>query len=345
MQFVDQVKVLVTAGGGGNGCVSFRREKGVPRGGPNGGDGGDGGDIVMVTSAKLTTLLDLQYQQHYTARSGGHGQGKDCHGRDGPDLEIRVPVGTVVMDEASGAVVADLVEAHQRVVVVRGGAGGRGNATFATPVRRAPRTAEPGRPGESRWLRLELKLLADVGLVGLPNAGKSTLISRISAARPKIADYPFTTLMPYLGVAQWGRDRSYVVADIPGLIQGAHEGRGLGAQFLRHIERTALLAHLVDCSEINPDEPPGQPVAAFEVIRAELDHYGHDLTTKPFVVVATKVDIRGTGRRVAELRRFCEGRGDPFIAISAATGAGIDELVTTLGQRLEALRLAQATAP
>ncbi len=341
MQFVDQVKVLVKAGAGGDGCVSFRREKGVPRGGPNGGDGGRGGNIVMATSAKLTTLLDLQYQQHYTARSGGHGQGKDCHGRDGPDLAIRVPVGTVVMDEASGTVLADLVEEGQRVVVARGGAGGRGNSAFATPVRRAPKTAEPGWPGETRWLRLELKLLADVGLVGLPNAGKSTLISRISAARPKIADYPFTTLTPHLGVVKWGRERSYVVADIPGLIQGAHAGRGLGAQFLRHIERTALLAHLVDVSESSPDEP----VTAVEVMRAELDQYGHDLTKKPFVVVATKMDIRGAGRRLTELRRFCERRGDAFVAISAATGEGLDHLVTTLGQRLEALRLRQAAAP
>ena len=267
--FIDQVKIYVKAGDGGDGCVSFRREKYVPRGGPNGGDGGKGGDVILKATGDLSTLLDLKYQQHYMGKRAGHGQGKDKHGRDSPDLIIPVPLGTVVRDTVSEELLADLTEEGQTIVVARGGKGGRGNARFATATDQAPTRAEEGKKGEERWLVIELKLLADVGLVGLPNAGKSTLLSSISSARPKIADYPFTTLSPCLGMVRWEPYKGYVVADIPGLIEGAHQGRGLGIQFLRHIERTQILAFLVDISEGIEEDPVGQ----FEMLRREIEAY------------------------------------------------------------------------
>jgi GTP-binding protein len=337
--FIDEARIFVKAGDGGNGVCSFRREKYVPRGGPDGGDGGNGGNVVLVATNRLRTLLDLRYQQHYHANNGGNGEGSNRHGRTAPDVRIMVPVGTVVKEDATGEVLADLTGEDQTCVVARGGKGGRGNARFATSTNRVPTRAEPGKPGEQRWLQLELKLLADVGLVGLPNAGKSTLIAATSSAHPKIADYPFTTLAPNLGVVSWGEDRSFVVADIPGLIEGAHEGKGLGIQFLRHIERTSYLLHLVDISEWAPEEP----VASFESLRNELGAYDPDLHAKLFAVVATKLDLKGNGKRLEGLRAYCALRRIRFFAVSAVTREGLDELVAAVGRQLESLRIACAT--
>jgi GTP-binding protein len=278
--FVDQVRIFVKAGRGGGGVCSFRREKYVPRGGPDGGDGGNGGQVIIVASRRLTTLLDLRYQQHYEAKPGGPGEGSNRHGKTSPNIVIQVPIGTSVFDDATGEMLVDLTTDGQEAIVARGGRGGRGNTHFATSTNRVPTQCEPGTPGEERWLRLELKLLADVGLVGFPNAGKSTLIAAVSSARPKIADYPFTTLVPNLGVVSWGDDGSFVMADIPGLIEGAHEGKGLGIQFLRHIERTAYLLHLVDISEWAPEDP----VTSFEVMRKELAAYDPPLTSRSAVL-------------------------------------------------------------
>lgn len=331
--FVDEAKIWVKGGDGGRGCVSFRKEKYVPRGGPDGGDGGKGGDVVMVADPHLRTLLDFKYRQHYRAANGGHGRGKRQHGRNGEDLLLRVPVGTVVKDEQTGELIADLSEPGQRVVVARGGKGGRGNARFATPTRQAPRFAEEGSPGEERWLRLELKLLADVGLVGYPNVGKSTLLRRISAARPKVAPYPFTTLVPHLGVVSYREGKEFVVADIPGLIEGAHKGAGLGTRFLRHIERTLLLLHLLDLSDHR-----GDPFSLYEGVRRELASFNPLLTEKPEIVVLNKIDLPEIRSRIEEVRRTFEARGLPFFAISAHTGEGVKELVQEVGRRLEALK-------
>ncbi|MDC4223563.1 MAG: GTPase ObgE [Candidatus Manganitrophus sp.] len=343
--FIDQVKIYVKAGDGGDGCVSFRREKYVPRGGPDGGDGGKGGDVFLEASPELSTLIDLRYQQHYMVKRAENGSGQNSSGKNSPDLIIPVPVGTTVRDAQTDEPIADLTEVGQRALIVRGGRGGRGNSHFKSPTRQAPRIAEPGQKGEERWLQLELKLLADVGLVGLPNAGKSTLISVISAARPKIADYPFTTLEPNLGVVTWGGTRNqeyhYTVADIPGLIEGAHEGKGLGIQFLKHIERTLLLLHLVDVSEIGPEDP----VHDFEVIRAELASYHQSLAEKPFIVAATKIDVAGEGAKKERLRRYCKQEKIPFFEISAATGKGIKPLIRTLGNQVELLRKKRAAPP
>jgi len=306
----------------------------VPRGGPDGGDGGAGGDIVMTASHRLTTLLDLRYQKHYEGQDGRHGGGSNCTGRSGEDLTITVPVGTIVYDDQTRETLADFVEDGQTAVIAQGGRGGKGNSNFATSVNRVPTKCTPGTPGEERTLRLELKLLADVGLVGFPNAGKSTLIAAISAARPKIADYPFTTLIPNLGVVRWGSDRSFVVADIPGLIEGAHEGRGLGVQFLRHIERTAFLLHLIDVS----DWAPADPVVGFETLRRELAAYDGGLTQRPFVVVPTKIDVIGTSERLAQLQTYCRLNGYPCLPISAATNKGLDDLIIYLGKQVERLR-------
>lgn len=327
--FVDQVKIYVKAGDGGNGCVSFRREKYVPRGGPNGGDGGNGGNVILQTSPHLRTLLDLRYQQHYIGRHAPHGQGKDKHGRNSSDIVIPIPVGTVVYDADTHEPLGDLTRVDQNLLVARGGRGGKGNARFATPVRRAPAFAEPGEKGEERWLLLELKLLADVGLVGLPNAGKSTLISVISAARPKIGPYPFTTLEPHLGVVDAGRHTTFTVADIPGLIEGAHTGRGLGSQFLRHVERCSILAHLVDLSEESDEDP----VSQFETVRGELERYGHGLEKKPFLLVGSKLDAGGGGR-LDRLRLFARKKKISFFPVSAATGEGIEALVAALARRI-----------
>jgi GTP-binding protein len=340
MVFVDQVKIFVKAGDGGNGCVSFRREKYVPRGGPNGGDGGNGGDVVFEASGQLNTLLDLQYQQHYYADRGQHGRGKDQHGKNGAEVRIRVPVGTVVRDAETAETLADLSLEGQSFVAARGGRGGRGNSHFATPTRQAPMFAEEGKEGESRWLMLELKLLADVGLVGLPNAGKSTLLSRVSAARPKIADYPFTTLTPNLGVIRWAEHKSFVMADIPGLIEGAHEGKGLGVQFLRHIERTSFLLYLIDVAEPSA----AGPVQTFRILHHEIESYstdgGPNLLSKPYAIAATKMDALDTHtrRRLTQLRTFCRKEGITLMPVSAVTGKGLTPLTRYLGKQVDRLR-------
>jgi GTP-binding protein len=328
--FIDEAKIFVAAGDGGRGCVSFRREKFVPKGGPDGGDGGKGGDVVLVADRNLSTLLDFHYRRRYRAERGEHGRGSDQRGRDGRDCVLRVPVGTVVRAADSGTLLADLVAHGQRCIVARGGRGGRGNAQFKSPTNQAPRHAEPGEAGEARWVTLELKLLADVGLIGLPNAGKSTLLSRISAARPKIAAYPFTTLVPQLGLVRLRDEQTCVVADIPGLIEGAHAGRGLGHQFLRHIERTRLLLHLVDMAVADGADP----VANFEAVNRELMAYTPSLGQKPQVVVATKLDVP-TAKLVWErFQSALARRGFRALAISAVTGEGLGTLLDEIHRAL-----------
>ncbi|MBI5747013.1 MAG: GTPase ObgE [Nitrospirae bacterium] len=329
--FIDEVKIFVKAGDGGNGCVSFRREKYVPMGGPNGGDGGNGGDITIRTSSSVSTLLDLKYQQHYMAKRGGHGKGKDQHGKNGDDLHILVPVGTLVKALESGELLVDLTREGEEFVCARGGRGGKGNARFKTSTNRTPMYADEGEKGTETWLLLELKLMADVGLVGLPNAGKSTLISRVSQARPKIADYPFTTLTPHLGMVSWDDGKGFVIADIPGLIEGAHAGKGLGFQFLRHIERTAFLAFLIDIS--SPD-----PTGSLEVLRSELGQFNSSLLERPFVVVASKLDIKGDGKGLRKLTSYCKKFKYDIISVSAVTGKGIDSLILYLGKKVEELK-------
>jgi len=319
--FIDEVRIRVKAGDGGNGCMAFRREKYVPRGGPSGGDGGRGGDVVFVASEHHNTLLHFRFNPEHTAERGRHGEGSNRTGRDGASIEVPVPVGTIVYDADTGAMLHDFTRAGERFVIARGGRGGRGNQHFATPTHQAPTQHEPGRPGDFKHLRLELKLLADVGLVGFPNAGKSTLISRISAARPKIADYPFTTLEPNLGVVSVG-DYSFVVADIPGLIEGAHEGHGLGVQFLKHVERTHLLVHLVDVSESSGRDP----VEDFRIVMTELASFSEDLSRKPMFVVASKVDVAQDLDRIDRLRALAAVQHLPFFEISSVTGQGIDAL-------------------
>jgi GTP-binding protein len=326
--FVDTGRVVVVAGDGGRGCISFRREKYVPRGGPNGGDGGNGGSVYIESSRSFRTLIDQKFQQRYRARRGEHGRGKEQHGAAGPDLTIKVPVGTVVRDLESSEVLADLIVAGQRLLVAKGGRGGRGNAHFATSVRQAPRVAEPGMPGETRTLLLELKLLVDVGLVGLPNAGKSSLLAACSAARPKIAAYPFTTLTPNLGVVEVPPHDGYVVADIPGLIQGAAQGAGLGIRFLRHIERTRLLVHVVDISEAGGDSE-----RALATVEEELRSYDPVLLTRPRFVAANKIDLPHA-EGLARLRRLCVARGMPLLPVSAVTGEGVPALVNALAVAL-----------
>src|SRR5271165_1597252 len=337
--FVDEAKISVKAGDGGNGCVAFRREKFVPRGGPSGGDGGDGGSIIVEANPNDNTLLRYRYNREFKAERGRHGEGSNCSGHSGADTILQVPVGTLVFDEHN-RILADLVTAGQRVLVAHGGRGGRGNQNFAKPWHQAPREHEDGFPGEERHLRFELKLLADVGLVGFPNAGKSTLISVISAARPKIANYPFTTLEPNLGVvnADGGTGghgtelgRTFVVADLPGLIEGASEGAGLGIQFLRHVERTRLLVHLIDTSDTSDLEP----VKAFEIIEGELAAFSDTLVEKPEIVVATKLDATTDQTKSEELRAFCKKKGLEFHAISAATGEGVKELVRGMADALD----------
>lgn len=324
--FIDEVRIHVKAGDGGNGCLAFRREKYVPRGGPSGGDGGRGGDVILVSSEHYNTLLHFRFNPEHRAERGRHGEGSNRTGRDGASIELPVPVGTIVQDAETGEVLHDFTRPGERLIVARGGRGGRGNARFATSTHQAPTEHEPGRPGQERRLRLELKLLADVGLVGFPNAGKSTLISRISAARPKIADYPFTTLEPHLGVVRLDDLRTFVVADIPGLIEGAHLGHGLGTQFLRHIERTRLLAHLVDVSEASGRDP----VHDFDVVMNELASFSKALAAKPMMVVAAKMDVAQDPSRVESLRRLAGQRGLPFYTISSVTGEGIERLILGL---------------
>ncbi|MBI2842627.1 MAG: GTPase ObgE [Armatimonadetes bacterium] len=333
MQFVDQVEIHIKAGDGGNGLVAFRREKFVPRGGPAGGDGGRGGSIIIEADESLNTLVDLRYKKHYKAERGGDGGPNNRTGKDGQGFVIKAPVGTIVQDKETGEALADLVEHGQRVVAAEGGRGGRGNASFATSTLQTPRFAENGDPGEERDLLLELKLLADVGLVGFPNVGKSTLISRISAAKPKIADYPFTTLVPNLGVVRVDRERSFVVADMPGLIEGAHLGAGLGHQFLRHIERTRLLVHLIDVSGATGREPLND----FDVINEELARFSPQLAELPKIVALNKVDVPGAGEIAARVAQIIRGRGYEVHLISAVTGQGVQELIYDLAQKLEQL--------
>jgi GTP-binding protein len=328
--FIDRVKIQVRAGHGGIGCVSFRREAYVPRGGPNGGDGGKGADVVLVVDRQLGTLIDLKYQQHYYAQNGEQGRGKEQTGADGTDTIIRVPVGTLVSDAETRTPIIDLDRDGMTYIIARGGRGGKGNAFFKTATNQAPRYAQPGEPGEEQWLYLELKLLADVGLVGLPNAGKSTLISRISAAKPKIADYPFTTLSPVLGMVKPEGRHSFVVADIPGLIENAHKGAGLGFEFLRHVERTSILLHMVDVSGL----VPGDPVENFETINKELELYSEALLKKPMAVVATKIDAADQAK-LDELTAYCREQGRLFFPLSAVTGAGLQPLLNFLADKVE----------
>ncbi|MGH9715401.1 MAG: GTPase ObgE [Candidatus Acidiferrales bacterium] len=337
--FVDEAKISIKGGDGGDGCVAFRREKYVPRGGPSGGDGGHGGDVYLESNANDNTLLRYRYNRLFRADRGRHGEGSDCHGRSGEDMVLTVPVGTVVYDADTGEQFFDFAESGQRFRAAKGGRGGRGNGNphWVRPWHQAPREHEDGRPGEERNLRLELKLLADVGLVGFPNAGKSTLISRISAARPKIAAYPFTTLEPHLGVvsadpdAPPGTGRAFVVADLPGLIEGAHEGVGLGTRFLKHVERTRLIAHLVDTSDANNRDP----VHDFEIITHELASFSPELAQKPIIIVATKLDATTNREHLDQLRAFAANRYMTFYAISSASGEGIVELVRGLANALD----------
>ncbi len=353
--FVDEAKIYIKAGDGGNGCVAFRREKYVPRGGPSGGDGGSGGSIYLEANPNDNTLLRYRYNREFKADRGRHGEGSNCTGHSGDDMTLLVPVGTVAFDQETNETIADLAEPGQRVLIAHGGRGGRGNQNFAKPWHQAPREHEDGQPGEERHLRLELKLLADVGLVGYPNAGKSTLISVISAARPKIANYPFTTLEPNLGVVSAdsvpqsassgaGKEsndigRTFVVADLPGLIEGAHEGAGLGIRFLKHVERTRLLVHLIDTSDFTDADP----VHSFEVINGELIAFSPALGEKPMIVVATKLDATTDRTRLEELGAFCAKRTLPFHAISAATGEGVRDLVLAIADALD--RIPKSTAP
>jgi GTP-binding protein len=340
--FIDEAKIRVKAGDGGNGCVAFRREKFVPHGGPSGGDGGNGGDVLMESSERHNTLVHFRFNPEYKGDRGRHGEGSNCTGRAGEDIVLKVPVGTIVYDADTNEVVHDFARPDERIVIAKGGRGGRGNAQFATSTHQTPREHEDGRPGEERNFRLELKLLADVALIGYPNVGKSTLISRLSAARPKIADYPFTTLQPNLGVVSIGDltdDRSFVVADIPGLIEGAHEGAGLGIQFLRHIERTRLLAHLVDVSD-NADGRPN-PVKDFEVIMGELANFGAGLEDKPMILVASKIDVADK-EKLAKLKALRKKHKLDFFPISAVTGEGVEALKYAMAEKVDEARAAQA---
>jgi GTPase len=336
MKFIDEAEVSVQAGDGGRGCVSFLREKYRPKGGPDGGDGGQGGDVVLEAQDGLTTLLDFKFQPTIRAERGEDGRGKCQYGRAGSDRVVRVPLGVIVRDAASGEPLADLAHSGDRVIVARGGRGGQGNAHFATPSRQTPRYAQPGQPGETRRLHLELRLLADVGLVGYPNVGKSTLIGAVSAARPRVADYPFTTLVPHLGVVRCDDEHSFVLADVPGLIEGAHTGQGLGLRFLRHLSRTSLLIHLLDISGLSGRDP----VSDFEAINHELKCFDADLAAKPQVVVANKLDLaEARGQLPAVRARFAE-RGIHVLAISAATGEGVRDLILVVCRRIQELRAA-----
>jgi len=337
MKFIDEVRIKVKAGDGGRGCVSFRREKYVSRGGPNGGDGGDGGDVVVAADSQLTTLLDLRYQKQYKADRGEHGRGKDQHGKRGEDKIIAVPAGTLIRDRGTEELLADLKASGDRVVIARGGKGGKGNASFVSSTHRSPRHAQPGLPGEEKELDIELRLVADVGIIGLPNAGKSTLIAAISAARPKIADYPFTTLVPNLGVVAYDEGKSFVAADVPGLIEGAHRGEGLGHRFLKHVSRTSLLIHLLDASRITKDDP----MADWAAINQELELFDPELAQKPQVVVANKIDLPEARARVRLLERLFAPVALSFCAISAATGEGLRELKGLAGRRLEEAKAGQ----
>ncbi|HEY2381198.1 MAG TPA: GTPase ObgE [Terriglobia bacterium] len=328
--FIDEAKITVRAGDGGHGCIAFRREKSVPRGGPSGGDGGNGGSIYLVTNSHENTLLKFRYNHMFRADRGRHGEGSTRHGRNGDDLEVTVPVGTVVYDDETGEILHDFTQPQERVLIAHGGRGGHGNAHYVSSVNRVPRKAQDGAGGEEKGLRLELKLLADVGLVGYPNVGKSTLISRISAARPKIADYPFTTLEPQLGVVSVdGGEKTFIVADIPGLIEGAHLGHGLGIQFLRHIERTRVLLHLIDVSVGNERDP----IDEFHAIDAELAEHSPELPKKPKIIAATKMDAADK-KKVQKLARWCKKNELQLHKISSVTGEGLDDLKRAIFMKL-----------
>jgi len=334
MKFIDETKVHVIAGDGGRGCVSFRREKFVRRGPPDGGNGGAGGDVVAEADAQLTTLLDLRYQKLVKGGRGGNGSSSDCHGRRGEDRVIKVPVGTIIRDHVTSELLADLEKAGERVVVAAGGRGGKGNAHFGSSTNRSPRYAQPGEPGQERELAIELRLLADVGIIGLPNAGKSTLIATISAVRPKIADYPFTTLVPNLGVVGYGEGKSFVVADIPGVIEGAHEGHGLGDKFLRHVMRTNLLIHLIDASKIEPNDP----LADWKTVNRELALFDRELAEKPQIVVANKIDLPEGRENAKLLARKLPKEFRPLYTISGATTEGVKKLMQTVGNKLDSIK-------
>ncbi|MBN2008663.1 GTPase ObgE [candidate division KSB1 bacterium] len=324
--FIDYAKIMVQAGNGGNGCLSFRREKYIPKGGPDGGDGGKGGDIICEADSQLQTLLDFRYKKHFKAKNGQHGQGANKFGKQGDDVVIRIPVGTVVTNVETGEIIGDLTEKGQQIIIAKGGRGGKGNARFATPTNQAPRKFEEGRPGEAFTMQLELKLLADVGLVGLPNAGKSTLLSRISAAHPKIADYPFTTLIPNLGIVRYRDQHSFVVADIPGLIEGAHTGKGLGIQFLRHIERTRVLVFLVDVQAHDMWEE-------ISTLRNELKEYNPFLLKKPWFVIVTKIDLLADG--MTDQAVVLDQQNIKWCPISSVTGEGITDAIQTMWELLQ----------
>ena len=334
MKFVDEARIHVKAGDGGNGCISFRRERFIPRGGPNGGDGGKGGDVILQADAQLTTLLDLTYPKQFRAQKGNHGKGKDQTGKSGEDLIIRVPVGTLVRDDQTEELLQDLLLEGQRFAVAEGGQGGRGNARFATSTLRAPRRAEKGEKGQERWLRLELKLLADVGLIGYPNVGKSTLLSKISSARPKIADYPFTTLVPNLGVINREDHQPYVIADIPGLIEGASKGAGIGLTFLRHVERTRLIIHLLDISE----GASRDAVRDFHALNHELKAYDPSLQEKKQLVVLNKIDLPSVRERATNIESQFGKMGYRLYLISGQTGEGVEELVETVFRQVDLIK-------
>ncbi len=336
--FFDEARIYVKGGDGGNGCVSFRREKGVPRGGPDGGNGGRGGDVYLVATPHLNTLVKFKKRRHFRAERGGHGKGKNQTGKRGKDLFIEVPLGTVVRDAETGELIGDLVEEGQMVLVARGGRGGRGNAAFAAPTYQAPRLAERGEPGEERWLDLELKLIADVGIIGVPNAGKSTLLAAVSAARPKIADYPFTTLEPNLGVVSLDEMTSFVMADIPGLIEGAHRGKGLGHEFLRHIERTRLLIHLLDGAAADP-------LADYRAVNRELALFSRRLAAKPQLVVLNKIDLPQAQRVWPSIKEAMVERKREAMVISALTGEGVKEMLWRVAEMLKGLPLEEAISP
>ena len=328
MKFVDEVEIFASSGHGGAGCVSFRREKYIPLGGPNGGNGGKGGDVTIKATRRLTTLLDLKYQKDYRAKNGDAGSGRDKHGKDADDIIISVPVGTVVKDVETGEIKEDLVEDGQAFALAKGGRGGMGNAHFTSSTNRSPRYAQPGEEGEEFHLRLELKLLADVGIIGFPNAGKSTLISKISAAKPKIADYPFTTLVPNLGVVQYKDFKNFVVADIPGLIEGAHTGAGLGIRFLKHVERTSVFIHMLDVSGFTEREPLND----FDIINGELKEFNAQLSVNPQIVALNKVDVLPDREGLKEMKDALSSKGYRVFCISAATGEGVGELLDAVAE-------------
>jgi GTP-binding protein len=327
--FIDEAKIYVEGGRGGNGCVSFRREKYVPRGGPDGGDGGRGGHVILVGSSSVRTLLDYHYKRHYKAQDGGHGKGKFQNGRDGDDCRLYVPLGTVVYNE-EGQVLGEILKEGQELIVARGGRGGRGNAAFVNSVRQAPSIRELGEPGEARWIRLELRLLADVGIVGFPNAGKSTFISRVSKARPKIADYPFTTLNPHLGTVRLSDGRTFVICDLPGIIEGASEGRGLGLKFLKHISRAAVILIMLDLAD-----PLREPLKAYETLLKELEKYEPGLLSRVKVVAGNKIDLSEARAKVEQIKGYFKEKGIPFYPISAVTGEGIEPLLYKLAEEVE----------